>query len=136
MISGALVTTANSSGGSWVRPAAERMLWQPAAENAPPAIAAATRIRRTRLSLSIACSWAFSAHAGRLWPQQRIIQQSGHADRDRAVRDVEHIPIVAADVKVKKSGNFAVDQPVDQVPDGAADHETETHGQGRTVGVP
>src|SRR5689334_10630421 len=103
MISGALLTTANSSGDCLVSPAALRMDSQADSDaRARPSTAHPTRLRE-RL-LHIGCSRAWRVHGSMLWPQQRVIQQRANPEGDGAIRDVEHIPIVALVVKVKKVG--------------------------------
>src|SRR5690349_22098317 len=112
MISGALVTTANSSGGCLDTPIASRRLSQPSIDNTAPPMTASCINVRTRLSLHIRYSRALSPWRGpMLGPQQGIVQERTHPEGDRAVCDVEHIPIVGPPVKVKKVGNPAVDQP-------------------------
>ena len=73
-----------------------------------------------------------SASARGFVPQERIIQDRCNPQGDRAIRNVEHIPVVTEGVKVEKIGNLSVNQPVDQVvADGAADNQTQPRGEDR-----
>src|SRR4051794_3690969 len=118
MISGALVTTANSSGGSLVAPIAVRTLSQAVSETAMTHTAASGTNFRTPLLLCIAGSRAFSLWRGTVFrPQQGVVQERGNPEGDRAICDVEHIPIVAPEIKVKKVGDPAIDQAVNEISD-------------------
>src|SRR5256885_8532757 len=136
MMSGAFVTTANSSGGSL--PATKlRRLSQAESESTRRLAAAHCKTRLVRWLFCIGSSRARLLRRVPVFgPQQGVIQQRENPEGDRAVCDVEHIPIVAVEIKVKKVGNPAIDEPVDQVPDGAPDHKAETRRQSRAVRVP
>src|SRR5256885_15224473 len=102
MISGAFVTTANSSGGSL--PATKlRMLSQDESESIRALAAALCRIKCVRWLFGIGDSRTRLLRCVPVFgPQQGVVQQRENPEGYRAVCDVEHIPIVAVEIKVKK----------------------------------
>jgi hypothetical protein len=69
-------------------------------------------------------------------PQQGIIQQSADTQGYGAICDVEDIPIVPPEIKVKKVGNPAISEPIDQISNRSPDHKAETDGQRSAMGGP
>src|SRR6185312_11176310 len=115
--SGALVVTANSSGDFLLSPAALRRLSQP--DNAVTA-----RLRTNSGASSLISNLMALIHRA-----QHVVKDSNRPEGDRYVGDIEDIPVIAEAVKVEKVRHLAINQPVDQVPEGAADNQPETGGQ-------
>src|ERR1051325_3404182 len=66
--------------------------------------------------------WKTSGYIRRLpFGPQHIEDQERAADHDRRVRDVERVPVVIAQVEIKKVGDAAPDHAVEDVARGAAE---------------
>src|SRR5206468_13127426 len=108
-----------------------------AIDNATPPIAASCTNVRTRFLLHIRCSRAFSLwRRPMLGPEQGVVQERTHPHSDRAICDVEDIPIVAPPAKVKKIGNPSINQPIDEIAGGPTDHKPETRAQHGAMRAP
>src|SRR5580658_9679276 len=131
MISGALVTTANSSGACLVRPASRRRLSQ------------ADSVRASSTAPSTASRKKVLERIGpplgrmRVLGLEHLINNRDGAQGNGDVGDVEYIPVIAEGVKVEKVRHPAINHPVNQIiPDRAADHQPHPDGQGLAGCVP
>src|ERR1051326_337923 len=133
MTSGALVTTANSSGESLVWPAASRMVSQPARAAATDPARTHCRSSRERMN---------SPNLAGLVPRARsrscqcVVQKRDHPEGDGRIGDVEHIPVIAEGMKVEKIRHFPVNDPVDQIAQCAADDEAKADCKGAALRIP
>src|SRR5258706_1328600 len=114
MINGALVATANSSGGCLLTPIWSRSESQPAKDKLAPSKNAA-RTTRPETIFMICSRLAGLAARTHVRLQQRVITNRDRPEGDRRIGHIEDIPIKAADIKVKKVGNLVVDEPVDEI---------------------
>src|SRR5579883_2317219 len=133
MASGALETTANSSGTTFSNPTARLRSVHPPSENdASPTTQRKKEPARYNTDNSVTDLPARLAR--RFAPaKQAVYDHQGHTDGNGRVRHVEDVEVPLREMEVEKIHDRAAKQPVDHIADRAADDETDARGKERMV---